>query len=66
MAFEALRTELMMMIQGLEDQPENFHELYLQVREKLNEMKAMGLPMPDDLVRLETELEERFQKEQKG
>jgi hypothetical protein len=60
MAFEALKAELALLLNQMENQPEDRHELYLQIREKLNEMRAFGLPLPDDLVRLERELEAEF------
>jgi phage-related holin len=50
----------------MENQPEDRHELYLQVREKLNEMRAFGMPVPEDLVRLEEELEAEFTAEKKS
>jgi hypothetical protein len=50
----------------MENQPEDRHELYLQIREKLNEMRAFGLPLPDDLVRLEKELEAEFKAEERS
>lgn len=60
MAFEYLKAELALLINQMENQPEDRHELYQQVREKLNEMRAFGMPLPDDLVRLEEELEAEF------
>jgi hypothetical protein len=60
MAFEDLKAELALLINQMENQPEDRHELYLQVREKLNEMRAFGLPLPDDLVRMEKDLEKEF------
>jgi len=60
MAFEDLKAELALLINQMENQPEDRHELYLQVREKLNEMRAFGMPLPEDLVRLEEELEAEF------
>jgi hypothetical protein len=35
----------------------------LQIRERFNEMRAFGMPLPDDLVRLEKELEAEFRAE---
>lgn len=64
MAFEDLQAELALLITQMENQPEDRHELYLQVREKLNEMRAFGMPVPEDLVRLEEELEAEFAAEQ--
>ena len=60
MAFDNLKAELALLINQMENQPEDRHELYLQVREKLNEMRAFGMPLPDDLVRMEKDLENEF------
>ena len=60
MAFEDLKAELALLINQMENQPQDPHELYLRIFEKLNEFKALGLPLPDDLVRVEKELETYF------
>jgi hypothetical protein len=60
MAFDDLKAELALLINQMENQPEDRHEFYLQVREKLNEMRAFGMPLPQDLVELEKELEADF------
>ena len=36
------------------------------IREKLNEMRAFGMPLPDDLVRLEKELEAEFKRAERA
>jgi hypothetical protein len=60
MAFDDLKAELSLLINQMEKQPEDPHELYLQIREKLNEMRAFGMPLPEDLVNFEKELEAQF------
>ncbi|GFO81965.1 MAG: hypothetical protein A49_15920 [Methyloceanibacter sp.] len=60
MAFDDLQAELALLINQMENQPEDRHELYMLIREKLNEMRAFGMPLPEDLVRLEEELEAEF------
>jgi len=60
MAFENLEAELALLINQMDTPPEDPHELYLRIFEKLNEFKALGLPLPDDLVRVEKELETYF------
>jgi hypothetical protein len=60
MAFDDLKAEVALLLTQMEDQPEDRHELYQQIREKLNEMRAFGMPLPDDLVRLEKQLEAEF------
>ena len=61
MALQELKAQIGVLLGGLEDQPEDKHELYELIREKLAQMRAMGMPLPDDLVELETELEKEFQ-----
>lgn len=63
MAFEDLKAELSLLINQMENQPDDPHELYLQIREKLNELRAFGMPLPDDLVAFERDLERRFAEE---
>jgi hypothetical protein len=47
----------------MQNEPEDYHELYLQIRQKLNELKAYGMPLPDTLVNLERQLEAEFEAE---
>jgi hypothetical protein len=60
MAFDDLQAEIALLINQMENQPEDRHELYLQIRERLNEMRAFGMPLPADLVKLEKQLEKEF------
>ena len=60
MAFEDLKAELALLINQMENQPEDRHELYLQIRERLNEMRAFGMPVAEDLVKFEQDLEAQF------
>lgn len=62
---ERLLAEISLLTSQMESQPQDKHELYLQLREKLNEMKATGMPLPKDLVRLEHRLEAEFQGKKK-
>jgi hypothetical protein len=57
MAFEQLRAEIAMLLQQMDNEPEDIHELHARIRSKLNEIKAMGMPLPDDLVALERRLD---------
>lgn len=61
MAFEELKAQIGALLTELEDQPEDKHELYELIREKLAQMRAMGMPLPNDLVELEAKLEREFQ-----
>ena len=61
MAFERLKMQIMMMLDELENQPEDNWELHEQILENLNEMRAMGMPLPQDLVELEAKLSKELE-----
>ena len=65
MAFENLKAEIGLLMDALKDhQAHDKHELYLEIMQKLNELKAYGMPLPADLVELEHRLEREFDAEQ--
>jgi hypothetical protein len=57
MAFEDLEAELGILLGQLNEGTGDKQELYETLREKLNEMRAYGMPIPEDLLVLEKELE---------
>ncbi|MHA1164238.1 MAG: hypothetical protein ACTSP0_01460 [Alphaproteobacteria bacterium] len=59
-------TEMNMLLTQMENLPEDRHEFYLQLRTKLAEFRAFGMPVPDDLLRLEKQLEKEFAAELKS
>ncbi|HEX5957403.1 MAG TPA: hypothetical protein VFY92_01955 [Hyphomicrobiaceae bacterium] len=64
MAFENTKAEIALLMGALQDPPRDKHELYLEIIQKLNELRAYGMPLPDDLVELEHQLEREFAAEQ--
>lgn len=58
MALESLKAQIDLLLQEMVNQPEDEHEIQEQLREKLRELRAMGLPLPDDLVALEKRLDD--------
>ena len=60
MAFEQQRAEIELLLEQTRDVPEDKHELYELVRQKFGEMRAVGMPLPQDLVELEAALEAEF------
>ena len=62
MAFEDLITKINMLFVEMENQPQDAAELLEQIRLELNQMKATGQPLPEDLVALEQRLEQEFEK----
>ena len=65
MALEQFRVQIAMIMDEIAKNPKDEHELQETLREKLSEMKAMGLPLPADLVDLETFLEDDLEQPEK-
>lgn len=60
MALEELKARISLLLEEMINQPEDQHEIQEQLREKLSEMRAMGMPLPADLVQLEKRLDDDF------
>lgn len=56
MAFDRLKSEILMLVTEMENQPQDKWELHEVILEKLNELRAFGMPLPQDLVQLEEKL----------
>jgi hypothetical protein len=65
MAFESKKAEIGLLLAALQDAPEDRHELYLRIMQKLRELEAYGMPLPSDLVALERRLEAEFAADQR-
>lgn len=63
MAMEQMRAQIAMLMDEIAGRPGDAHELQESLREKLAEMKALGLPLPADLVELEAALEDDLETE---
>ncbi len=60
MSFEKLKIEISLLLTEMENQPKDDHELHEVIREKINEMSAFGMPVPEDFLELEKKLEASF------
>ncbi|MCP3971620.1 MAG: hypothetical protein GY717_15145 [Rhodobacteraceae bacterium] len=56
MAFEDLKAAIGTILDEIAKRPEDRHVLQEQLREKISELEAMGLPVPEDYKRFEQEL----------
>jgi len=55
-----LQAEMSILLDEMEGDQGDSHEIYLRVRQLIKNMEAVGMPAPEDLLRLERELEEQF------
>jgi len=58
MAFEQLKAGIALILEEIEKRPEDRHVLHEELREKIAELRSLGLPVPEDILKLEAELEE--------
>ena len=66
MALDELEAQINLLLTSIEENPEDIHEIHELIRQKLAQMRALGLPMPADLVELEHKLEAGFEDPQSG
>ncbi len=62
MAFEDLKAQISLLVSQINNQPEDVHELYESLHQKLNELRATGQALPADLVELERRMLKEFPK----
>ena len=60
MDIDDIKAEIGNVLTDMQNQPEDRHELYVMLVERTNEMRAFGLPIPPDLLKLEAALEAEF------
>ena len=60
MALEDLQLQISLLVSQINNQPEDVHELYELLHQKLNELRSTGQPLPKDLAELEKRMLEEF------
>jgi predicted nucleic acid-binding Zn-ribbon protein len=62
MALEELQAQINLLVSQINNQPEDVHELYELLHQKLNELRSTGQPLPKDLIELEQRMLAEFPK----
>jgi hypothetical protein len=62
MALEELKAQISYLVSQINNQPEDIHELYELLHQKLAELRGEGLPVPQDLLDLEKRMLQDFPK----
>lgn len=60
MTFDEFTAEIGLLLSRMQNEPEDRHEIYQTLKERLNEMRAYGMPLPQDLLDMERSLEADF------
>lgn len=63
MEIEELRASLNLLVEQVEHRDDDDHEFWLQLHQTLEGLRAMGMPVPEDLAHLEQDLARRFTSE---
>jgi predicted nucleic acid-binding Zn-ribbon protein len=65
MALEELQAQINLLVSQINNQPEDVHEIYELLHQKLNELRSTGQPLPQDLLDLEKRMLKEFPKPKK-
>ena len=66
MTFDEIQAEISILLNDFDERPEDARELYVQLHEKIRELRAFGMPVPKDLIKFEKNLLAEFQAESQG
>lgn len=58
---QEIEAALSLLLDQMEGDQGDSHEIYLRLAQILSQMRALGMPLPEDLVRLERELAAEFE-----
>ncbi|MDX1738110.1 MAG: hypothetical protein R3261_07725 [Alphaproteobacteria bacterium] len=50
--------EIALLLEDMQNQPEDIYGIQMELRQKISMMRAEGLPVPEDLKKLEADLDE--------
>jgi hypothetical protein len=65
MALEELQAQINLLVSQINNQPEDVHEIYELLHQKLNEFRLTGQPLPQDLIELEKRMLKEFPRPKK-
>ena len=63
---QEIEAALSLLLDQMEGDWGDRHEVFLRIAQTLDQMRAMGMPLPEDLVRMEEELAAEFASDVKG
>ena len=66
MTMDDLDAEISYLMEQMEGEPGDSHEIFFRLKQILDTLRAEGLPVPENLAKLEKDLDERFKKEAGG
>lgn len=58
MAFEQIKAGIALIMEEIEKRPDDRHVLHEELRELIAQLRSLGLPVPEDILRFEDQLEQ--------
>ncbi len=66
MAFDDLNAEISYLMEQVEGEPGDIHEIFFRLHQILQTFRAEGMPVPENLARMERQLDAQFIKDAGG
>ena len=66
MTMDDLDAEISYLMEQMEGEPGDSHEIFFRLKQILDTFRAEGLPVPENLAKLEKALDERFKSDAGG
>lgn len=63
---DEIEAAVSLLLDDMEGEWGDRHEIFLRIQQTLEQMRAMGMPLPEDLVRMEEELAAEFVADKDG
>lgn len=63
---DEIEAAVSLLLDDMEGEWGDRHEIFLRIQQTLEQMRAMGMPLPGDLVRMEEELAAEFAEDVKN
>lgn len=63
---EEVEAALSLLLNEIEGEIEDSHEVYLRLTMLLNQMRALNMPIPEDLAEMEADMSKEFAEEASG
>jgi hypothetical protein len=57
---EELKAALSLLLDEMDGEIEDSHEVYLRLTMLLNQMRALNMPIPEDLAKMEADMSQEF------
>ncbi len=66
MTIDDLNAEVSYLMEQMEGEIGDSHEIFFRLKQLLDTMRAEGMPVPENLAKLEAELDARFKSDAEG